>query len=124
MISSAVIRPSYPFLGKMQAGPKNPLPGKRYPQNAGVNREELQAVLAKNLQGRMDANPAIGTQLLLEAKSGVGQSTISRILLCQTFATLDSLAGLATACGCEAWELLLDEEQTRAEIVRRFLGKN
>ncbi len=70
----------------------------------------------------MDKDPAIGEQQKLEDRSGLSQSTVSRILNCHGSATLDSIEALARACNCEPWELLADTEETRAAYIRKALG--
>lgn len=93
----------------------------RFIQNPDV--DNLREILARNLRARMEANPAIRTQELLEKKAGLGQATVSRILNCGGAATLDSLAALAQACECQAWELLVDDDATREAAIRKILGR-
>lgn len=91
--------------------------------NSGVNAIKLRQVLAANLRAAMQKNPAISTQPKLEAKSGVGQSTISRILKEQGAATLDVIADLAKAVGCQPWELLVDDDETREAALARMIRR-
>lgn len=70
----------------------------------------------------MKAQNTIATQPQLAEKSGVGQNTISRILLCNGAATLDVIAKIAHGIGCQPWELLVDEEETRREAMARMLN--
>lgn len=57
----------------------------------------------------------------LESRSGLGQTTISRVLNQGGAATLDTIAALAKGLGVLPWELLVDDEETRQTIIRRFL---
>lgn len=83
----------------------------------------LRAVLARNVRRRMAETPSIRRQEMLEEKSGLGQSTVSRVLNCGGAATLDTLEALARAIGCQPWELLVDDDQLREEIVSRFIKR-
>lgn len=71
----------------------------------------------------METIEGIGTQPALEERSGVSQSHISRLLLCQAAATTDVLVDLARACRCQPWELLVDEDEVRREALARMLGR-
>lgn len=81
--------------------------------------KSLREVLAENLQKVMARTPDADTGPKLEAKSGVGQSTVSRIINRQTAVNLDKLEAIAKALGVQPWELLLDSKESREEALRR-----
>lgn len=77
----------------------------------------LRNALSKNVKRRMSARYASerseSAQIrALATESGVGRSTIQRVLDYETYGlhrtTLDVVAKLAMALRCEAWELLKD----------------
>lgn len=123
MTSSLVIANYYPTLDKNASGTFYPPPDRAIRDNAGVTNDELREVLARNVQARIDADPALQVQENLEKRSGLGQATISRVLNSGGAATLDTIAALARGIGCQPWELLVDDEATRAEAMRRMLSR-
>jgi DNA-binding Xre family transcriptional regulator len=102
-----------------------PPSGNDFLENPYVDKTNtsLRAILAKNVRKRMEQDPSIRRQEMLEEKSGLGQSTVSRVLNCGGAATLDTLQALARAVGCQPWELLVDDDQVREDIVNRFLKR-
>lgn len=87
---------------------------------------ELKQVFRANLKRAMAEDPSIGTALELEAKSGVSDSAIGRWLADppQSSPTLDYLAMIAQAIGCKPWELLVDDNTSAEDIVKRLrLGR-
>ena len=68
----------------------------------------------------MDQQKLVQEQI--EASSGIGQSSVSRILKGQTAVNLDTIEALARGLGIQAWELLVDDEETREAALRRILG--
>ena len=82
-------------------------------------------VFKANLERLMARNPQLGSAPKLEAKSGVGKSTIARWLAKtpESSPTLDSLAGIAKAFGVQPWELLVDDRTSATEIIERLLGR-
>lgn len=80
----------------------------------------LRQILAANLKKRMEERGM--TQKNLEARSGVSQSHISRIKRTESGATIDRLAAICGALGCQPWELLIDDEALRREAIERMLG--
>lgn len=66
----------------------------------------MREILANNLKSLMDRTPALSTQAKLHAKSGVGQTTIGRILRRDVAATADNIEALAMAFGLTGSELL------------------
>jgi transcriptional regulator with XRE-family HTH domain len=81
--------------------------------------KRLRETLAKNLKSAM-ARAGVRQEGVTEL-TGVTQSTVSRILKCETPLSLDLLEDLAKGLGMHPWELLVDDEETRAEVVRRYL---
>lgn len=72
----------------------------------------------------MKANPALDTDMKMEAKSGVGKSTVHRYRRAESNASIEHIAELARALGCQPWELLVDHDNDPiADIVRRLLGR-
>lgn len=73
----------------------------------------------------MAATPSLDSGPKLEAKSGVGASSISRWLRDPPASapTLDSLQAIAKAFGVQPWELLLDEHASDKYIVDRLLRR-
>lgn len=123
MTSSLVILDYYPSLDKNASPDVYPPSGITIRDNLGVTNEELRRVLARNVQARIDADPALQVQENLEKRSGLGQATISRVLNVGGAATLDTVAALARGIGCQPWELLVDDDATRAEALRRMIGR-
>lgn len=76
--------------------------------------------MARNVKSRMAA--AGLTQEQIEERAGLGQSTVSRVLLSGGAATLATIAALARALGCQPWELLVDDDATREAALRKMLG--
>lgn len=63
-------------------------------------------------------------QTALAKRSGIAQTHISRLLRCSSAATLETVATLADALGIQPWELLVNDEATRAAILQRILGSD
>lgn len=61
----------------------------------------------------MHGTPRLDTQVKLAKASGLGQTTIGRILNCKVAATIDALQQIAAAFGREAGELLMSPEMAR-----------
>lgn len=91
-------------------------------QNVGMKKALLRQILAKNLQGAMEATPGVDTQITLAKRAGVGQSHVSRILRQESAATIDVIAALAEALNIQPWELLSDSEATRQAAMEKMLG--
>lgn len=70
----------------------------------------LREVLADRLNTLMFRTRALDTQVKLAEASGVAQSTIGRILRCETSATLDNIESIARAFGIDASVLLRSAE--------------
>ncbi len=85
---------------------------------------KLRTALAQATRSRMAATPSLGTQNLLADASGLGHSTIQRVLARQSAATIDAVESIATAFGLEspAW-LLLDDGEVALLRAWRAMGK-
>jgi transcriptional regulator with XRE-family HTH domain len=92
--------------------------------NGPMEKGELRQILARNLRQAMQNDPNIDTQEKLAARSGLSQSHISRLLLCEAASTTDALAALAKAAKCQPFELLTDTESTRRAAIERMLGRD
>lgn len=79
-------------------------------------------ILAENVARYMEQKPDVDSGPKLR-RYGITDGTLNRIRKQSHFVGIDKLERLARAFGCEPWELLVDGEQTREAIVRRFLGK-
>lgn len=98
------------------------------PQMASRKRDnpfvdkKTRKTLARNLKRRMEESTDLKSQPAVAARSGVSQTHISRMLRGTSAATVDMLDALGRAFRCQPWELLVDDEEMRAEAVRRILG--
>lgn len=120
MISSVVTPIFYPNSGKGVKQLLYPPSDTRHIHNGEVTEEQLRVVLARNVEARQKL---LGlTQEAMEARAGLGQSTVSRILTLGGSATLRSLAALAKALDCQPWELLVDDDATREAALKKILG--
>lgn len=86
----------------------------------GMKKDQLLQTFATNLARGMER--AGLNQTALAKRSGIAQTHISRLLRCTSGATLDTIATLAEALRMQPWELLVNDEETRAEILQRILG--
>lgn len=84
----------------------------------GNMQKGLRVTLAKNVDRLMKLKNL--SQPDVENESGVGQSTISRILKQQTNLGLDKLEAVAHALRVHPWELLVDDEEAYALLLRRI----
>ncbi len=73
--------------------------------------EKLRRRLARRMRALMDADPNVDTQMKVANKSGVGQSSIGRLLASEQSATLDMLEQLAAAFGLAPECLLLEADE-------------
>ena len=85
----------------------------------------MSAALRKTFAGRvrdlMDARADLDTQVKVAQRSGVGQSTVARILASDTAATLDSVEAIAAAFGVAPAALLAEGAQEWA-LLRVWLS--
>lgn len=70
---------------------------------------EVRKILADNVAKLMASRPDLDSQQKLRRKAGgkLGQATISRILRCESAATIDNIQAIAEAFGMDAWQLLV-----------------
>jgi transcriptional regulator with XRE-family HTH domain len=77
---------------------------------------DITAIVAENLSAWMAATPALDTLQKLEAKSGVGFSTIRRARKGEGNVTVENLAKIASAFGRSPAELLIPREGRTANL--------
>lgn len=82
------------------------------------NQPRLTQILAENVNRLMAEKPELGSNIRLEKASGIGHSTINRILNAQVSTTLDKVEALAGAFRVEPIDLLTD---SRAAKPRSFM---
>ena len=80
----------------------------------------MRQILAKNVLRLMDET-GIDTQPALATKAKVGQSHISRIVNGRQSVGIDVVEAVSAALGCQPWELLIDNEETRRAAYERIL---
>ena len=83
--------------------------------------DTISEIVAKNVQARMEANPSANTQSKLAKRAGISQSHVSRLLNEGASVTIGRLAKVATALGCEPYELLIDDDQARRSLIERLM---
>lgn len=71
----------------------------------------IRHTLAERIRELMDARVTLDTQVKLAEKSGVGQSTIQRILAQEASATVDTVEAIAKAFGVAPVVLLSDSHR-------------
>jgi transcriptional regulator with XRE-family HTH domain len=125
MTSVLVTQQCFPKTGRKASAIFFPQSGTVLHNNQGVTDEALMRVFVANLRRLMDAHPALGSGPKLEARAGVGKSSISRWLANppESVPTLDSIAAIARAFGVRPWELLLDDDESPREIAERLFGR-
>jgi transcriptional regulator with XRE-family HTH domain len=69
-------------------------------------KPHIKNVLAENLRILMERNPGLDSQPKLASKSGIGQSTIGRILRAEVSTTIDIVEAIANVFGLTAAEIL------------------
>jgi DNA-binding phage protein len=89
--------------------------------NSSMNKEELLQVVIGKLRGAMQRDPNLDTQAKVAAKAGISQGHVSKLLLGEAAPTTDTLAGLAKALKCMPFELLVDDDAIRREVIERAL---
>lgn len=80
---------------------------------------EIRKQLADRLRNLMDSRVDLDTQTKVANRSGVGQSTIQRLLACEQAATVDMLAKISRAFGLKPYEMLIDDLHD-ANLLRSF----
>lgn len=91
--------------------------------NGRVTDSELRQALATNVRRRMNADEALNSQPKLAGKAGISKSTVGYVLGAENDATIGTVAALARAFGCEPWELLVADDQTRETAWRRIMSR-
>jgi transcriptional regulator with XRE-family HTH domain len=76
---------------------------------------DVRKTIAENLKAWMRADPNLDTQPKVAAASKVGQTTVSRILLGTTPATVDVLAAIAKAFRRNPGELFVDHRAPKVQ---------
>jgi SOS-response transcriptional repressor LexA len=71
-----------------------------------MKKQPASEVLAANVKSLLDTHGTINTQAKLAQKSGVAQSSISRILRADTQATAETIEAIASAFGVTAADLM------------------
>ena len=72
--------------------------------NSPMDKMELRQILARKLKDAMARYPDIDTQEKLAHRSGLGQSTISRFLLCEASPNVEALLALSKPLRCHPFE--------------------
>lgn len=80
----------------------------------------LRKILAKKVAERMATGP-LDTQKKLAAKAKIAQSHVSRIVNAAAGATVDAVEKVASALGCEPYELFIDDEIARRALIERLV---
>lgn len=78
-------------------------------------------ILAANLSRLMKETPSLSSQTKLQAKSGVAQATIGRILREEVSPSADKIEDLARAFGKEASELLADQSNVSSSEIAGYV---
>ena len=100
---------------------KYPPLGNGLAENSVMDKDQIRQILATNVAALMESSLDLKSQLALERRSGVGQSTISRLLSCESGVSIDVVADIARAFHVQPWELLTDTEATREAALQRML---
>jgi hypothetical protein len=122
MTSVSVTPIACPSLGRSSRTIYCPQIGRGFPNNGRVTNEALRRALARNVRERMEKDPTLNSGPKLGLRAGLGKSTIQHVLNQDAAATIDTVAALARAFGCQPFELLVDSDAARAEALKRMLG--
>jgi hypothetical protein len=122
MTSLSVTPLACPSLGRESRVIYCPQIGRGLPNNCKVTNEALRRALARNVRERMEKDPTLNSGPKLGLRAGLGKSTIQHVLNQDAAATIDTVAALARAFGCQPFELLVDSDAARAEALKRMLG--
>jgi len=118
--SSVFTPPYYHKSDEKQGGVQYRHGDTRLTHNCGVSEQDLIELLRRNVAAR---KAKLGlTQEQIESRGELGQATVSGVLNGRAASTLKTLAGLAKALDCQPWELLVDDEATRAAYIKKALG--
>ena len=80
---------------------------------------ELRKILSKRLLQMMDESIHLDTQQKVSEKAGLSQSTIHRILTCESGATIDAIESLSKAFGVKPAAFLAVDEAS-ANLVEQW----
>lgn len=69
----------------------------------------IEQLLSRRLRNWMDRREDLGTEGRVASASGVSQSTINRLLKCESSATIGVISAVASAFGRHAYEMVLPE---------------
>lgn len=87
-----------------------------------MEKPTLAQTFARNLRAAMDRNPAADTGQKVEARCGISQQHVSKLLRGLAAPTLETLELLAKAVGVQPWELLVDNEAIRRQVIERAVN--
>lgn len=73
--------------------------------------------LAENLERLMDEHPGLDSGPAIQRAIGLSPSSIGRIKRQEVAVGIDMVDKLAQAFGCEPWELLVPDDETRRAIL-------
>lgn len=80
----------------------------------------IRSILAQNVAQLMKLHKSCSTQMQLSKKSGIGQSTIGRILRSDVDAGVETIERLAMAFRVEPYTLLVDPNKTPEEANKKL----
>jgi transcriptional regulator with XRE-family HTH domain len=89
------------------------------PQNEYVDKNEMRAVLARNIKQALERRGMSGNQLAQAAR--ISQSHLAKVLREEAAFSTDILASLASGLGVHPWELLADSDAVREKAIRQLL---
>jgi transcriptional regulator with XRE-family HTH domain len=92
-----------------------------FPDNGVMRKADIRQLLTRRLNDEMDR--AGMNQQALAQRAGISVSHLSEIRRGISSVTTDLLNDLAYALGCETWELLIDEEETRRRAIERAVSR-
>jgi transcriptional regulator with XRE-family HTH domain len=95
-------------------------PDSHIAQNWDMKKVDIRQAFAQNLSAHMRKQGL--NQPELAARSGVSQSHLSEMLRGITKVSLDLVADLAFALKCDPWELIVDSDATRQNVLSKILG--
>lgn len=81
-----------------------------------MKRKKIADILATNVQRLLETHKTITSQEKLSARSGIGQSSISRIIRSETKTSVETISEIARAFGVPLQELLLPPEEYERQI--------
>lgn len=117
MTSAPVITPYFPDSERYVKGLFFPHSENDSAQNPNVDKTSKNVIeaLADNVKRRMAESGLSGPTIY--AKTGVSVGTLSRITNEGVATGIDNVERLAEIFGCEPWELLVPDDETRRAII-------